>query len=152
TDRDVVAERRAELAAGDVDDRAVLDVRARADPDRHDVAAHDGRVPDRAVVADHDVADDGAGLGEKHARADDRLFARKLPEHQRERRAACSTAAYSSSRTAGWSSASGTSGVTYCTTPALSITMKWMRSPSLIAKSTNVSLSVTSSGTSSVRW
>ena len=49
TDRAVVADRRAGEVARHVNDGVVLDRRARADPDRHHVAAHDGAVPDRAT-------------------------------------------------------------------------------------------------------
>src|SRR5690606_27733655 len=50
--------RRRRVRAGDVDDGAVLNARARADADRADVAANHHHGPDGAVRADDDVADD----------------------------------------------------------------------------------------------
>src|SRR5690606_24094064 len=65
-DGDVLADHRGEPAqlgvrsvVADVDDGAVLDVGARAHADELDVAAHDDAGPERHVVAEHDVADQG---------------------------------------------------------------------------------------------
>src|SRR5690606_11200372 len=121
-------------------------------PDRHHVASHDGAVPDRRLLADLDVADHGARLGEEHAAPDHRVLARERAErrgHQRAcRREACSTAANSSSSTASSSSAWGITGDTYCTTPRASITVKKIRSRSGIVNSAYRSGSASASGTS----
>ena len=56
-DRHVVGEHRRVQVLEDVHDAVVLDVGVGADPDRVDVAAHDGVHPDAGVVAQLDVAD-----------------------------------------------------------------------------------------------
>ena len=60
-DGDVVAENQRIFVAHDVEDRAVLNVGARADADVVHVAAHDGERPDAGVFADDYVADDDGG-------------------------------------------------------------------------------------------
>ena len=76
-DGDIVADQGREadrLAAGsvvtDMEDGAILDISSGADADVVDVAADDGARPDRAVVADVHVADDGAGRVDEHAFAE----------------------------------------------------------------------------------
>ena len=59
---------RRESAAGDVDAGQVLDVRARADADRADVAAEDGAEPDAGLVAELDVADDASRWARRRRR------------------------------------------------------------------------------------
>ena len=127
TDRAVIADRRAGESRRHVDDRAVLDRRARADADRHDVAAQHGRVPDRRLVADHDVADHRAGLGEEHAAARASACGRRTRSDRHQRRGARARPARR--RRAPRRPrrrrrrASGAIGATNCTMPRQSITM-----------------------------
>ena len=55
------------VVGGGVDDRAVLDVAARADPDVVHVAAQDAVEPDAGVRAKHDIADHRAARGDEGA-------------------------------------------------------------------------------------
>ena len=57
-------------AAHHVNDGAVLNVRAIADPDRVDVAANDDVHPDAALLANLDVADDLSALVDIGGRMD----------------------------------------------------------------------------------
>src|SRR5206468_2545069 len=59
---------------GDMEHAVVLDVRPRSDADVIDVAAKDGAEPDRAVVADLDVADERGVLGDEHTLPEARLL------------------------------------------------------------------------------
>ena len=58
-----------------VQDAVVLDVRPRADADRMDVATQHGAVPDRAVVAEDDVADQRGIFGDENTVAEARRMA-----------------------------------------------------------------------------
>src|SRR5690606_29600935 len=60
-DRGIAVQPRVRASVADVDDAAVLDVRARTDADVVDVAAHHCAGPDGDVVAQGDVADDDGG-------------------------------------------------------------------------------------------
>ena len=53
-----------------VDNRAVLDVTARADTDGIDIAANDTAVPNRGLFADLDIPDDGGIVRDKGAGVD----------------------------------------------------------------------------------
>src|SRR5690606_12283286 len=57
----IAVQPRVRASVADVDDAAVLDVRARTDADVVDVAAHHCAGPDGDVVAQGDVADDDGG-------------------------------------------------------------------------------------------
>src|SRR5438445_2353742 len=57
-DRDLVAQNQRVLVFHHVQNRAVLNIRARTDSDIIDVAPDDDKRPDASIVADHDVADD----------------------------------------------------------------------------------------------
>ena len=67
----------------DVDDGAVLDVRAAADANPVHVAADDDRHPDAALLADLDVADDLRAVVDERGRVDARKRVAERPEHQR---------------------------------------------------------------------
>ena len=69
-DRNVVAQFDYRFLVEGVQYGAVLDVDAIAEADGVNVAAKDGAVPDGAVVAHRDVADQGGGFGQKTVVAD----------------------------------------------------------------------------------
>ena len=56
-DCDVVAQNQRVLLFHYVQNRAVLDIRARTDSDIIDVASDDHKRPDASLVADHDITD-----------------------------------------------------------------------------------------------
>src|SRR5699024_10652512 len=70
TDQAGLAAGRVRAVMGDVDDRAILDVAARADADTMHVAANDGARPHRCIVAQVYVADDGGGRVDVYALAE----------------------------------------------------------------------------------
>src|ERR1043165_5733738 len=74
-DRAVITDHGCELPRGHVRDRAVLQVGARADPDRVGITAHHRRVPDRRLVADHNITDHRTGLGQEHPASELRTLA-----------------------------------------------------------------------------
>ena len=70
----------------DVQNAVVLDVRPRADADAMHVAAQHGAVPDRAVVAEVDVADQRGIFGDENTPPEPRFFSLIRPHDHRARR------------------------------------------------------------------
>src|SRR5207245_8464013 len=79
-DRDLVAQNQRVLIFHHVQNRAVLDIRARTDADRIDVAPDDDKRPDASIVADHDVSDDHRRGVNVSRTSDDRPLAFVRPD------------------------------------------------------------------------
>jgi len=65
----------------DMEHTEVLHIRPVADPDKVHVPANDGMKPDAAVLAQHDIADDHAGLFDKTGRGNGGFDSLKCADH-----------------------------------------------------------------------
>jgi hypothetical protein len=82
-DGHVGADRGGGAAGQHVQSRVILDVRAAADADRKDVAAHDRVEPQARVGADLDVTDHDRARGDEDRRIDARRHPAKRRDHGR---------------------------------------------------------------------
>ena len=80
-DGDLIADDQGMGVVGDMEYAEVLHIRSVADPDRVHVPANDGMEPHAAVLAQHHIADDNAGLFDKAGDGNGRFEALKCADH-----------------------------------------------------------------------